>query len=91
MLTKVLASEWAQKNIRVNAIAPGYVRTELVQGIIDKGMLPLGAIEKRTPQGRIGEVEDIVGLAVFLAGDESRYMTGAIVTVDGGWTAYGYL
>ena len=91
MLTKVLASEWAQKNIRVNAIAPGYVRTELVQGIIDKGMLPLGAIEKRTPQGRIGEVEDIVGLAVFLAGDESSYMTGSIVTIDGGWTAYGYL
>lgn len=91
MLTKLLASEWADKNIRVNAIAPGYVRTELVQGVIDKGMLPMGAIQKRTPQGRIGEVSDLLGLAVLLANDESSFMTGAIIPVDGGWTAYGYL
>jgi NAD(P)-dependent dehydrogenase (short-subunit alcohol dehydrogenase family) len=91
MLTKVLASEWAGKNIRVNAIAPGYIRTELVQGLIDRGALPVGAIEKRTPQGRIGEVSDLLGLAVLLASDESGFMTGSIVTVDGGWVAYGYL
>jgi NAD(P)-dependent dehydrogenase (short-subunit alcohol dehydrogenase family) len=91
MLTKLLACEWASKNIRVNAIAPGYVRTELVQGVIDKGMLPIGAIEKRTPQGRIGEVSDLLAVAVLLASDESAFMTGSIVTVDGGWTAYGYL
>ena len=52
MLTKVLAIEWARE-YWVNAIAPGYFRTELVQGIIESGMLPLGAIEKRTPLGRI--------------------------------------
>lgn len=91
MLTKVLAIEWASKNIRVNAIAPGYTRTELVQGVIDKGMLPLGAIEKRTPQGRIGEVEDMIGLAVYLASDESSFMTGSVINIDGGWVAYGYL
>lgn len=91
MLTKVLASEWADKNIRVNAIAPGYIRTELVQGVIDKGMLPVGAIEKRTPQGRIGEVKDVLGAAVFLASDEAAYVTGTILTIDGGWTAHGYL
>lgn len=91
MLTRVLASEWAPKNIRVNAIAPGYIRTDLVQGLIDQGSLHVDAIKKRTPQGRIGEVEDLEGLAVFLANDESRYMTGSIVTVDGGWTAYGYV
>ncbi len=91
MLTKVLAIEWAKKNIRVNAIAPGYFRTELVQGVIDKGMLPLGAIEKRTPLGRIGEVQDLLGLAVYLASDESSYMTGSVVNIDGGWEAYGYL
>jgi len=91
MLTKVLASEWAAKKIRVNAIAPGYIRTELVQGVIDKGLLPVGAIEKRTPQGRMGEVEDVLGAAVFLAGDEADYVTGSILTVDGGWTAHGYL
>jgi len=91
MLTKVLAVEWAKKNIRVNAIAPGYFRTELVQGVIDQGMLPLGAIEKRTPLGRIGEVEELVGLAVYLASDESAYMTGSVINMDGGWVAYGYL
>lgn len=91
MLTKVLAIEWAAKNIRVNAIAPGYFRTELVQGVIDKGMLPLGAIEKRTPLGRIGEVPELLGLAVYLASDDSAYMTGSIINIDGGWEAYGYL
>ena len=91
MLTKVLASEWASNKIRVNAIAPGYIRTELVQGVIDNGMLPLGAIEKRTPQGRIGEVKDVVGAAVFLASDEADYVTGSILAIDGGWTAHGYL
>ena len=91
MLTKVLAIEWAKNKIRVNAIAPGYFRTEMVQGVIDSGMLPLGAIEKRTPLGRIGEVPEILGLAVYLAGDESAYMTGSIVNIDGGWEAYGFL
>lgn len=91
MLTKVLATEWADRNIRVNAIAPGYIRTELVQGLIDDEMLPVGAIEKRTPQGRIGEVEDILGLAVYMASDEASFMTGSVVSIDGGWTAYGYL
>jgi len=84
-------SEWASKNIRVNAIAPGYIRTELVQGVINNGMLPVGAIQKRTPQGRIGEVEDVVGAAVFLASDEADYVTGSILAIDGGWTAHGYL
>ena len=90
-LTKVLAIEWADRRIRVNAIAPGYVRTELVQDVIDKGAISLEAILKRTPQGRIGEVEDIAGLALYMASDESAYMTGSIVNIDGGWLAYGYL
>lgn len=91
MLTKVLAIEWADKNIRVNAIAPGYIRTELVQGVIDKGILDVAAIEKRTPKGRLGEVKDLMEIAVYLASDEASFMTGSIVTIDGGWTAYGYL
>lgn len=91
MLTKVLASEWASKKIRVNAIAPGYIRTDLVQELIDKGTIPIGALEKRTPQGCIGEVEDLLDLAVYVASDEAAFMTGSILTVDGGWTAHGYL
>jgi len=91
MLTKVLAVEWAKKHIRVNAIAPGYFRTELVQDLIDRGALPLGGIEKRTPLGRIGEIKELLGLAVYLASDEAAYMTGSIINMDGGWEAYGYL
>lgn len=91
MLTKVLAVEWGDKQIRVNAIAPGYTRTELVQGVIDKGMIAIDAIEKRTPLGRIGEVDDMVGLAVYMASDEAAYLTGSVVNVDGGWVANGYL
>jgi len=59
--------------------------------LIDQGILPVGAIEKRTPQGRIGEVTDVLELAVYLASDEASFMTGSIVNIDGGWTAYGYL
>jgi len=91
MLTKVLAIEWAKKGIRVNGIAPGYFRTEMVQGVIDRGILPLEAIEKRTPLGRIGEIPELLGLAVYLASDESGFMTGSVVNIDGGWEAYGYL
>jgi NAD(P)-dependent dehydrogenase (short-subunit alcohol dehydrogenase family) len=91
MLTKVLAVEWAKWKIRVNAIAPGYIRTELTQELIQKGILELSAIEKRTPQGRIGEVSDVISAAVYLASDEASYVTGTILTIDGGWTAYGYL
>jgi len=90
-LTKVLAIEWADRKIRVNAIAPGYVRTELVEDVINKGAISLDAILRRTPQGRIGEVEDIASLAVYIASEESAYMTGSIVNIDGGWLAYGYL
>ncbi len=91
MLTKVLAIEWAKKKVRVNAIAPGYIRTELVQGVIDSGMLQPEVIEKRTPLGRIGEVSELLGIAVHMACEESSFMTGSIVNVDGGWEAYGYL
>lgn len=91
MLTKVLAVEWADKNVRVNAIAPGYIKTELVEHLSERGTISVDALQKRTPLGRIGSVEDIAGLAVYLAGEESAYMTGSIVTIDGGWSAYGYL
>jgi len=91
MLTRVLAIEWSKYNINVNAIAPGYIRTEFTQDVIDRGILDIASIERRTPKGRIGEVEDLLGLAVFMVTDEARYMTGEIVTIDGGWVAYGYL
>ncbi len=91
MLTKVLAVEWADRHIRINGIAPGYIKTELVEDLISKGTLPVDSLTKRTPLGRLGEVKDVLGAAVFLASDEADFITGSNITMDGGWSAYGYL
>jgi NAD(P)-dependent dehydrogenase (short-subunit alcohol dehydrogenase family) len=81
-LTKSLALEWARHGIRVNAIAPGYVETELNQDFwhTDAGI----ALIKRIPQRRLGQLSDLDGPMLLLASDASRYMTGAVLTVDGG-------
>ncbi len=91
MLTKVLAIEWAKDKIRVNAIAPGYIRTEMVQKSIDRDLFSPNEIEKRTPMGHMGNADDIASAALFAASDEASFMTGEILTIDGGWTAYGYI
>jgi 2-dehydro-3-deoxy-D-gluconate 5-dehydrogenase len=85
-LTKALANEWAQYNIQVNAIAPGYFRTDNTQKLQDD---PVRAKEilSRIPAQRWGEPEDIVGAAIFLASPASDYINGHILTVDGGWMA----
>lgn len=90
-MTKALAVEWAQHGIRVNAIAPGYVRTPFVEDLQARGRLDIGALEKRTPIGRLIETHEVAEVAAFLASDASGPMTGQIVGVDGGWTAYGYV
>jgi NAD(P)-dependent dehydrogenase (short-subunit alcohol dehydrogenase family) len=81
-LTKSLALEWARYGIRVNAIAPGYVETELNQEFwgTDAGK----ALIKRIPQRRLGQLSDLDGPMLLLASDASRYMTGAVLAVDGG-------
>jgi len=91
MLTKVLAAEWGAGGVRVNAIAPGYVRTDLVQGLADGGQLDLAAVQRRTPMGRLAEPAEIAGAAVFLASDEASFITGETLVVDGGWLAYGWV
>jgi NAD(P)-dependent dehydrogenase (short-subunit alcohol dehydrogenase family) len=91
MLTKVLAAEWGSAGVRVNAIAPGYVRTDLVQGLADGGQLDLGAVQRRTPLGRLAEPAEIASAAVFLASDEASFVTGETLVVDGGWLAYGWV
>ncbi len=90
-LTQNLAVEWARYNIQVNAISPGFIRTEIVQGLIDKGVHQPEKMIARIPAGRLGEVDDMVGPAVFLASAESNYVTGVILKVDGGWLANGYI
>lgn len=81
-LTKALAVEWAPHGVRVNCVSPGYIGTELVASMTD--YLP-GWTEK-TPMGRIGRPEDLVGAYVYLACDASRWTTGSDMVVDGGYT-----
>lgn len=91
MLTKVMAIEWASQGVRVNAIAPGYVETEMVKGLAAKGVLDRERLARRTPMGRLGLPEEVAEAAVFLASDAAAFVTGSVLTVDGGWLAYGYL
>ncbi|MGI9393247.1 MAG: SDR family oxidoreductase [Boseongicola sp.] len=83
-LTQAFANEWAAKGVNVNAIAPGYIRTDNTQALQDDPDRS-EAILSRIPAGRWGETEDFAGPVVFLASTASDYMSGSIVTVDGGW------
>ena len=88
MLTRTLACEWARHNVRVNGIAPGVFRTPLNTKVLD---IPerFAAIAGRTPMGRVGNVEELVGAAIFLASDASSFVTGEMLPVDGGFLAKG--
>jgi len=81
MLTEVCAKEWARDHIRVNCIAPGIVKTKLAGGIIEYLQ---GKQVKPNPMNLYGEPEDVAKLVRYLAGDESRFMTGSIIRIDGG-------
>jgi 2-deoxy-D-gluconate 3-dehydrogenase len=85
-LTKALASEWAPRGVNVNAIAPGYMRTDNTQALRDD-RLRSEAITARIPAGRWGEPDDLAGAVVFLASPASDYVHGYILAVDGGWLA----
>lgn len=80
--TRVLAAEWGPHNVRVNAISPGLINTQHNVDIMGTAMLEQYA--KMIPLGRVGEPEDIVGLAIFLASEASAFITGAIIPVSGG-------
>lgn len=83
-LTKALSNEWSSKGVRVNAIAPGYIDTDNTKALKEDEVRNK-AILDRIPMGRWGSPEDFKGPAVFLASDASQYVTGEILTVDGGW------
>lgn len=85
-LTKALANEWAAKGINVNAIAPGYMRTENTRALQADEARNRQILE-RIPAGRWGEPEDLAGAVVFLSSQASDYLTGAVLNVDGGWLA----
>jgi len=83
-LTKALANEWASKNVNVNAIAPGYIRTDNTQALQDDAVRSASILD-RIPAGRWGETEDFIGPTIFLASSAANYIHGEILNVDGGW------
>ncbi len=85
MATKVMAQEWAKYGIRVNVVAPGLVKTRFSKALWNNPQI-LEDMMKKVPMRRIAEPEEIVGVMVLLASDASRYMTGSIISVDGGET-----
>ena len=82
-LTKALALELTPQGINVNAICPGAIDTDMAKGAKESGQL--GQVLARIPKGRLGQPEEIANLAVFLASDESDYISGAAIVIDGGW------
>ncbi|MGG1517343.1 glucose 1-dehydrogenase [Paenibacillus oryzisoli] len=88
-MTKVLALEWGPYGINVNGIGPWYFRTPLTEKILDQPDY-LAEIIARTPLRRVGELQELVGPAVFLASDAANYVTGQTLFVDGGMTIYGF-
>jgi gluconate 5-dehydrogenase len=85
-LTRTLALEWARHNVRVNCVAPAYVRTPLVEPVLARPGF-LDEVHRRTPLGRVAEPHEIAGPVMFLASDLASYVTGQTLFVDGGWTA----
>jgi NAD(P)-dependent dehydrogenase (short-subunit alcohol dehydrogenase family) len=86
-LTKTLAAEWADRGVRVNAISPGFFPTELTKAALSSERRERAL--RRTPMGRFGDLDELVGAAVFLASPASRFVTGTIINVDGGYLAGG--
>lgn len=86
-LTRELAAQWARKGVRVNALAPGWFPTEMTEGRMFGDERSERWIRSRTPMGRAGELHELDGAMLFLAGDASSYVTGQVLCVDGGWTA----
>lgn len=87
-MTRMMAAEWAPA-VRVNAVAPGYIRTEMTEKLNAEGRIDFKAIERRTPQRRVAKPEELVGAYTFLASDEASFVTGETIVVDGGWLAFG--
>ena len=86
-LTKSLAVEWASRGIRVNAVGPGFIRTEQAEAMVRQGVFSVDGVNKRTPMGRWGEPDEVGQAVVFLLSDAASYITGQTLFVDGGWLA----
>jgi NAD(P)-dependent dehydrogenase (short-subunit alcohol dehydrogenase family) len=85
-LTRTLAREWAELGVRVNAVCPGYVETDLTRGMLANERLRAGVLAD-TPMARLGTLAEVVAPTLFLASEEASYITGAVLAVDGGMQA----
>ncbi len=88
-MTRSMAVEWGRGGIRVNAIAPGYVRTPLMAKLEQEGKVDTSAIARRSPLGRLGTPEEMAEAIWFLASPAASYISGVVLNVDGGWQAFG--
>lgn len=88
-MTRVLAVEWAKYNIRVNCIAPGAIMTPMLEASVKDRKGTLNDFVRRVPMGRVGQPEEIAKVALFLVSEDSSYVTGATLVVDGGTLAFG--
>ena len=88
-LVRSLASEWGPHGVRVNAIAPGYVQTDMLETLVQQGLIDRGALLARTTLGRLGRPADVAAMACFLGSPAATWINGAIMSVDGGWLANG--
>ena len=88
-MTRSMACEWAGRGIRVNAIAPGFVTTALVQKLEREGSIDMARLQSRIPMGRLARPEEVAEKILFLCSSAASYVTGAVLSVDGGWAAFG--
>ena len=89
MMTRTLGCEWAPHRIRVNAVAPGYILTELVQEMVTQGKIDPARILRRTPMGIWGQPSHVAEAILFLVSDRAEFITGVTLPVDGGYMAWG--